>query len=77
MFKKDALEAIGPLRSEGAMITTELLVKAVRKKLKISQVGVEHFPREYGVQTGANITVVIRAVLESLTLWHDIRNKRF
>lgn len=77
MFKRSALDEIGPLRSEGAMITTELLVKAVRKKLKIIQVGVEHYPREHGVQTGANIPVVVRAVLESLTLWLDIRNKRF
>ena len=35
MFKKDALDSIMPLRSEGAMITTEILAKAKRKKLKI------------------------------------------
>ncbi len=76
MFKKSALDEIWPLRSEGAMITTELLVKAVRKKLKIAQVGVEHFPREHGIQTGANVPVVLRAILESLTLWLDVVNKR-
>ena len=31
MFKKEALEKIGPLRSEGAMITTEILAKATRR----------------------------------------------
>lgn len=77
MFRKSAVKAISPLRSEGAMITTEILAKAKRKKLKIAQVGVTHYPREHGIQTGANLPVIIRAILESLTLWLDINNKRF
>lgn len=77
MFRRSAIDEIGALRSEGAMITTEILVKAVRKKLKIVQVGVEHFPREHGAQTGANVPVVIRAILESLIIWWDIKNERF
>lgn len=76
MFKKEALSEIMPLRSEGAMITTEILAKAVRKKLKIKQVEVEHYPRQFGKQTGANIAVVVRAILETLILWFDIHNKR-
>lgn len=77
MFKKSAIDAISPLRSEGAMITTEILTKAIKKKLVVKEVGVEHYIREHGVQTGANVPVIVRAVLESLTLWLDIRNKRF
>ncbi|OGH16024.1 MAG: hypothetical protein A3C30_00800 [Candidatus Levybacteria bacterium RIFCSPHIGHO2_02_FULL_40_18] len=77
MFRKSAIETISPLRSEGAIITTEILAKAIRKKLRIKEVGVEHYIRQHGVQTGANIPVIVRAVLESLTLWMDIRNKRF
>lgn len=76
MFKKGALKEIMPLRSEGAMITTEILAKSVRKKLKIKQVEVTHFPRKFGDQSGANLPVIIRAILESLLLWLDIRNKR-
>ncbi len=76
MFKKEALEKIGPLRSEGAMITTEILAKATRKKLKIREVEVNHYPREFGDQSGANLAVVIRAILESFILWFDILNKR-
>jgi len=76
MFKKSALDEIMPLRSEGAMITTEILAKSVRKKLKIKEVEVTHYPREFGNQSGANLAVIIRAVLESLILWWDIRNKR-
>lgn len=76
LFTKDALDKIMPLRSEGAMITTEILAKATRKKLRIKEVEVNHYPREYGNQTGANLPVVIRAVLESFILWFDILNKR-
>lgn len=77
MFKRSALDEIGVLRAEGAMITTEILAKARRKKLKIVEVGVTHYKRQHGVQTGANIPVVVRAVLESLTVWLDIKNRRF
>lgn len=77
MFKKEALEKLGPLRSEGAMITTEILAKAKMKQLKIAEVGVEHYPRQHGEQSGANIRVIIRAILESLILSWDLNNKRF
>lgn len=77
MFKKEALEKIMPLRSDGAMITTEILAKAKKKKLIIKEVEVEHYPRKYGTQTGANVSVVVRAILESFILWWDIKNSRF
>ena len=76
MFKKEALEKIMPLRSEGAMITTEILAKAKKKKLKIKEIEVSHYPRQFGEQSGANVPVVVRAVLESFILWFDIHNGR-
>lgn len=77
MFTKKAIASLTPLRSEGAMITTEILAKATKKKLVIRQVGVEHYPRKHGVETGSNFAVIIRAVLESLLLWWDVKNGRF
>lgn len=76
MFKKEALDKLMPLRSEGAMITTEILAKAKNKKLKIKEIEVSHYPRKFGEQSGANIPVVIRAILESFILWFDIHNGR-
>lgn len=76
MFRKDALLKIMPLRCEGAMITTEILAKAKIKKLKIREVEVMHYPRKFGDQSGGNIPVVIRAILESFMLWLDILNGR-
>lgn len=76
MFRRSAVEQLIPLRSEGAMITTEILAKAKQKKLVIKQVEVSHYPRKFGNQSGANIPVLIRAILESFILWFDIHNKR-
>ena len=72
MFRKDALEKIFPLRSEGAMITTEILAKAIRKNLKILQVEVDHYPRKFGDQSGGNLRVISRAVHESLSIWKQL-----
>ncbi len=77
MFRREALDQIGQLHSEGAMITTEIFAKARKRNLKIEQVGVTHYPRQFGQQTGANLYVIIRAVLESMILWLDITYKRF
>lgn len=76
LFTRKAIEKLLPLRSEGAMITTEILAKARKKKIKIRQVGVQHYPRKFGNQTGANFPVIIRAVLESLILWYDLHYGR-
>ncbi len=76
LFKKDALDKIMPLKSEGAMITTELLAKAKKNKLKIEQVEVSHFPRIYGNQSGGNLRVIVRAIRESFIIWKDINYGR-
>ncbi|MEX2012950.1 MAG: glycosyltransferase family 2 protein [Candidatus Levyibacteriota bacterium] len=76
LFSKEALRKITPFKSEGAMITTEILAKAKKKNLKIAQVQVTHYPRKYGDQSGGNLRVIIRAVRESLILWKDINYGR-
>lgn len=76
LFKREAINKIFPLKSEGAMITTEILVKAKRKRLKIAEVEVNHYPRLFGDQSGGNLRVIVRAVKESLLLWKDIHYGR-
>lgn len=76
MFRKEALKKIMPLRSEGAMITTEILAKAKRAKLQILQVEVKHYPRIYGNQSGGNLRVILRAIKESFSLWREMGNGR-
>lgn len=72
LFKKEALDKIMPLKSEGAMITTEILAKAKKAKLNIMEVEVNHYPRLYGDQSGGNLRVILRAVKESLFLWKEL-----
>lgn len=72
LFKKNALTKILPFQSEGAMITTEILAKARRAKLKIVEVEVSHFPRLAGNQSGGNARVILRAVRESISLWKNL-----
>lgn len=72
MFKKDSLNKIMPFKSEGAMITTEILARAKKAKLKIAEVKVSHYPRKFGDQSGGNLRVIIRAVRESIVLWKDL-----
>ena len=72
LFKKEALDKIQPLKSEGAIITTEILARARKEHLKIAQVEVNHYPRIYGNQSGGNPRVILRAVKESLFLWRDL-----
>lgn len=76
LFKKEALEKIMPLKSEGAMITTEILARAKRKRLKIAQVEVSHYSRLYGDQSGGNLRVIFRAIKESFFIWRDLHYGR-
>lgn len=75
MFRKEAIKKLSPLSSEGAMITTEILAKAIKRKLKIVQVDVHHFPRKAGDQSGGNIRVISRAIQESFDLWRELHGR--
>ena len=66
--------------SEGALISTELLVRARQSGYRIVQFPVRHLPRRAGQSTGANIRVILRAFAELLRLYPTLRrppqNKR-
>ena len=64
------------LRSTGALIDTEMLAKARNLGLSIAQVGVHHYPRTAGTQTGANPKVILRAFKELMKLHGHIRATR-
>lgn len=68
LFSKRALSLI-TLESEGAFISAELLYKLKKKKVKFTQVPVDHYLRRYGSPTGNNIKVILRACKESLRLY--------
>jgi len=60
------------MKSMGALIDTEILSRAKRAGYTIGQVGVHHYPRTAGEQTGANLRVIARAFKELFKLRHEI-----
>jgi glycosyltransferase involved in cell wall biosynthesis len=74
LFRRAALEGIR-VESEGGFLSGELLVKLLQRKRSIAEVGVPHYPRIAGKQTGANPKVVLRAVRDfwrlRLRLWFN------
>jgi hypothetical protein len=65
--KKEVRDAI-TLNTESAITVTEFIAKATRKKFKIIQLPVFHYPRKFGDQTGGNWSVIKKAASESLKL---------
>jgi glycosyltransferase involved in cell wall biosynthesis len=72
LMRRDLLERIA-LTSGGAMISTELVVRAVAAGAVVREVGVHHRPRVAGEQSGASPRVVLRAFRELTRLHGELR----
>ncbi len=64
------------MRSMGALIDTEVLARAKRLGYSVGQVGVHHYPRSAGEQSGANFRVILRAFKELFKLQWEIRRDK-
>ena len=60
----------------GAMIDTEILVKASRLGYRIGQLGVHHYPRTAGEQSGADPKVILKAFGELFSLCRRLRAEK-
>jgi glycosyltransferase involved in cell wall biosynthesis len=60
------------MRSTGALIDAEILARAKNLGYRIGQVGVNHFARTAGEQSGANLKVIARAFVELYRLRREI-----
>jgi len=60
------------LESTGALINAELYGRAVRRGFSVKEVGVHHYPRAAGVQTGAHLSVILRAFYDLFRLRRKI-----
>jgi glycosyltransferase involved in cell wall biosynthesis len=72
IFKAEMLKPM-ELTSPGALINTEIHAKAQRQGRSIIEVGVNHYPRLVGDQSGASVKVILRAIPETLSLWWRMR----
>lgn len=77
MLKRKVLETIPHLESQrGAMINAELAIKAKKYGFKVTQVGVNHYPRISGKPTGASIKVIVKSYLDLLRLWWKLKDQK-
>jgi glycosyltransferase involved in cell wall biosynthesis len=67
LYKRKIFDEI-TLTSQGALIDTEILAKARAKGYTITEVGVNHYPRLAGEQTGAKLPVIFKAFKELFKL---------
>jgi glycosyltransferase involved in cell wall biosynthesis len=68
LIHKEVIEAVKPLESDGAMISTELLLKTLKHDFSYTQLGVRHFQRRAGSPTGSSIKVIAKAVRDTFLL---------
>jgi glycosyltransferase involved in cell wall biosynthesis len=64
------------LTTEGALINTEILYQARQKKWRIMEVGVHHYPRMAGEQSGGSSRVITKAIVEYWRLFVRLRSMR-
>lgn len=61
------------LKSDGALISAELLLRLQRAGAHLREVGVNHYPRMAGESSGARISVILRMFTELLRLAASLR----
>lgn len=71
LFKREIFDRM-TMESQGALIATEILARAVRKGYAITQRGVHHYPRTIGRATGGNPRVILKAFKELIKLRRHI-----
>lgn len=74
LYHRKVVDAIAPqLESTGAFINAEMLIRAKKAGFSIVEVGVHHYPRAAGTQTGAKLSVILRAFKELFALFRKLR----
>lgn len=72
LFKRELIENI-TIESSGALISVEILTKIKKAGYRLVESGVHHYPRQAGKQTGAKLSVIIKAFYESFKLYGRIK----
>ena len=72
LLRADVAQSVA-LTADGAMISTELVIRMLAAGGRLEELGVRHRPREAGSQTGARPRVVMRALRELKALSPSLR----
>ena len=72
LFRREVFDGLR-LDAEGPFLSAELLIKLRARGVRMAQVGVNHYPRAAGTNTGASFTKILRTfrdlLLLRLALW--------
>lgn len=74
LIDRKVINGIPRLRSDGGIVSSELMAKVTKAKFRFTQVGVNHYPRVKGKSTGDNLNVISKAVTESWGIWRDLNH---
>lgn len=74
LFRREVFDGLR-LDADGPFLSAELLIKLRARRVKMAQVGVNHFPRAAGTNTGASFTKILRTFRDLAVLrwrlWTD------
>ena len=77
LIPRSIYQSVKPIKSNGALFSAELLLKM--QGLPIIELPVHHLPRQFGVATGANLSVILKMFGECWQLkrefYHQIQLK--
>ncbi len=77
VFERDLIAHL-PIKSRGAMISAEMLIRLKRNGIEFKQVPVKHLPRRFGAATGAKISVIVKAFSEMMRLYiNELGNRTY
>lgn len=68
LIHSQVIASIIPLHSNGAMISTELLLKSMNCEFSYKQIGVKHYTRRSGNPTGSSVSVILKAIQDTFKL---------
>ncbi len=75
LFRREVFDGLR-LDAEGPFLSAELLIKLRARGVRMAQVGVNHFPRTAGQNTGASFGKILRTFRDLAKLRWDLWTKR-
>lgn len=73
LFRREALHGIELMAGRGAVISAELIAKLLRSGNTFAEVGVHHYPRLAGEQSGNSPKVVLNSFIDIIRLRWQLR----
>jgi hypothetical protein len=75
LFRREVFDGLR-LDADGPFLSAELLIKLRARGVRTAQVGVNHFPRAAGTNTGASFKKILRTFRDLAKLRWDLWTKR-